>query len=361
MTTLALSSYKPNVDDPRVQQRLQTVLQWCKPMIGQKRAKSISSTTLRMTFGNTSQPFGRWLRSNLLIQVGGYEVGKSSYSYYLNEAGYKKLCTFVGVSPQTSVEIAVELFGSIISGEVAPEYRDSGTRRYHPIQNLRREDRKEAFSGGGWFDYDIDACAATLVYQYAARHFKRTYPGAAFPFPAVERLISKKIETRHLVMILCGISLEKAKELLQSIFFMAPLTPHSRCSIYRLLGEDRISFEKLKQDSFVKALVADLRKMWRYAILADQHERATLLISEGRYAPQSRATSAHRHAIYLRLERTVMDAIHEWFGSEYFPGILMHDGFLSRLDVPTCGLELFVEQATGYQIKLKKERLGKLL
>lgn len=360
MTTLSLNSYKPNLNDPRVRQRVQAVLQWCRPMLGQKRAKPINSATLRKIFGNTSQPFGRWLRSNLLMQVGGYEVGKASYSYYLNEAGYEKVCALVAVSSQTSVEVAAELFGPIISGDIVPEYRDSGTRRYHPIQNVRREDRKKAFAGRGWFDYDIDACAATLVYQYAAKHFKRTYLDATSPFPAVARLISEKTETRYLVMALCGISLEAAKELLQSIFFRAPLTPHSRCSIYRLLGEDRVRLERLKQNSFIKELVVDLRKMWRYATLADQHERATLLISEGRYFPQTRATSAHRYAIYLRLERKVMDAIHSWFGSEQFPGILMHDGFLSKLDVETRDLALYVEQKTGYQIKLKKERLGKL-
>jgi hypothetical protein len=74
-------------------------------------------------------------------------VGKRSYSYVLNESGYEKLCAMAGIETRSSVEVAVERYSSILSGEVLPEYNDNGTRRYHPIQNLPREDRRVAFAG----------------------------------------------------------------------------------------------------------------------------------------------------------------------------------------------------------------------
>lgn len=356
MTTLSLNPYRPKLDDPRVRRRLKNVLTWCDGLLGQKRPKQINSASLRKVFGNVSQPFGGWLRANLLIQVGSYEVGKCSYSYVLNESGYEKLCAMAGIETRSSVEVAVERYSSILSGEVVPEYKDNGTRRYHPIQNLPREDRRIAFAG--WWDYDIEASAATLVCQYAARKYRDMHPNTDNPFPSVNRLINEKEETRQHVMALCSLDLNAAKELLQSLLFRAPLTPNSRCSIYRLLGEDRARLESLKQDPFIKSLVSDVKKMWRFAIWADKYERAMLMFEACRYAPHKIKASEHRHAIYLSLERRVMDAIHTWFGTDKFPGVLMHDGFLSMLDVDTHALVAHVKETTGYTIKIKKERLA---
>jgi hypothetical protein len=184
------------------------------------------------------------------------------------------------------------------------------------------------------------------------------HPDADNPFPSVNRLINEKKETRQHVMTLCSLDLNAAKELLQSLLFRAPLTPNSRCSIYRLLGEDRARLESLKQDPFIKSLVSDVKKMWRFAIWADKYERAMLMFEARRYAPHKIKVSEHRHAIYLSLERRVMDAIHTWFGTDKFPGVLMHDGFLSMLDVDTHALVAHVKETTGYTIKIKKERLA---
>lgn len=87
--------------------------------------------------------------------------------------------------------MAMELYGPIILGEVTPVYTDKGGRRYHPIQNVRRDDKKVIFSG--CWDYDIESCAATLVHQYARQHYRWVNPETADePFRAVARYVKEK-------------------------------------------------------------------------------------------------------------------------------------------------------------------------
>lgn len=182
-TTLCLNTYTPNINDPRIKRRISTVLEWCAPLlVTKKRVRSIHNSEIRKVFGNISKPCGRWLYSNLLVQTGSYTPAHHSYSYRLNEAGYDKLCALMDVQTATSAEVAAELYAAIISGDEAAVYTDKGGRRYHSIQNVRKEDKKVIFSG--WWDYDIDSCAATLAHQYAREHYRWVNPETTEePFP----------------------------------------------------------------------------------------------------------------------------------------------------------------------------------
>ncbi|MYM81793.1 hypothetical protein GTP44_07455 [Duganella sp. FT50W] len=357
-TTLCLNTYAPNIKNVRVLNRIKDVLDWCGHLLlRKKKPRSIHHSEIRKVFGNASKPLGRWLYSNLLMQTGDYAAGHHSYSYALNEGGYERLRNMVGLSTVTSAEIAMELYGPIIRGELTPVYRDKGGRRYHPIQNIRRDDKKVVFSG--WWDYDIDSCAATLVHQYARQHYRWVNPETTEePFPAVARFVEEKASVRQHLATVAGIPLEKAKELSQSLLFLAPLTPHHRCSIFSLLGDDRIRLQRLKQDTFVKQLIVDLKKMWHYAMGGDQRERGLRQFAGVGVASPPDSKSKYRQAIFIALERKVMDVIHDWFGTEQFPGVLMHDGFISRRDVDTHALESYLLDTTGYEIRLKKELLG---
>lgn len=360
-TTLSLNTYTPNIENSRVLKRIKDVLDWCGHLLlRKKKPRSIHHSEIRKVFGNVSKPLGRWLYSNLLMQTGDYAAGHHSYSYALNEGGYERLRNMVGLTTVTSAEMAMELYGPIIRGDVTPVYTDKGGRRYHPIQNVRRDDKKVIFSG--YWDYDIDSCAATLVHQYARQHYRWVNPEAlGEPFPAVARYVDEKAAVRQHLATVAGIPLEQAKELSQNLLFLAPLTPHYRCSIFCLLGEDRLRLERLKQDPFVKQLVADLKKMWDYAMRADRRERGLRQFAGADVASAPDSKSKYRQAIFIALERKVMDAIYDWFGMEQFPGILMHDGFISRLDVDTHALQENVMSLTGYCVTLKKNRIGSFI
>lgn len=353
---LYLNRYTPNLRDPRTQKRVQSVLDWCESLLLNKHARSINHKTLRKVFGNTGRGLGRWLYSNLLIQTGSYAAGSYSFSYLLNSPGYEKLHGLLGQDVPTSASVACAAYADIISGTEIPQYVDHGGRRFHPIQNLKKKDRKIIFEG--WWDYDIDACVQTLVYQYAlAAYFAANGHAVASPFPAVARLIESKNEMREHIAAVTKLSVDKAKELIQLLFFRAMLSPHSESSMYRLMNEDRLCYERFKNDSFVKAFRADARRVWMWAIQRDKSERAAATFADGIARPHPKKVTQHRNAIYIMLERKVMNAIEDWFPNGVLPGILMHDGFMSMQDIPVEVLERHVKETTGYNIKLKKTLL----
>jgi hypothetical protein len=115
---------------------------------------------------------------------------------------------------------------------VTPEYKDKGNRRYHPVQNVKREVRRKAFDG--WWDCDIEACAPTLIQQFVTR--SKWFTGTGFP--ARERMINEKHKVRSEVAALTGIDLQSVKELLSAVFFRGNPAPSHKAGMFRILGGD---------------------------------------------------------------------------------------------------------------------------
>ena len=172
---LPLTTYRPDFKNRRVQARILKVLEFCKGMLIQKRAKRVSSAELAKVFGSRSSELSMWLRHRLLLQEGTYKPGKKSYSYVVKRERYIELAQAIGLPVQTDLEIARELYGQIAAGAVKPEYTEPtpGGRRFHGIQNLPRLLRAALLAG--WIDYDIEAAAPTLTYQLARRRYLDLY------------------------------------------------------------------------------------------------------------------------------------------------------------------------------------------
>lgn len=345
-TTTLTNTYTPNFNDPRVRERTEKALTWCGEMKLSKRPLCISTDNLRKVFGNYSQPgLSQWLYSNLLTQTGMYAVGSHTFSYSLKQHGYEKVHRLMGIAMPTAVFIAQAKYAAIISDEEQIEYKDYGGRRWHPVQNMRREDRRIAFAG--WYDYDIDACAPSLIYQYA-----RTLAREEIEFPALARLIRDKANVRQHIANLIRADVSVAKELLQAYFFKAYVAPNEFCSVYRMMKKRRSTFNAFKADEFIVALQADMRKVW--ALIRDEYRRECAELG----VKPTLIRGKLRNAKYIQLERAVMDAFESFFPDGRVPGILMHDGFMSRKAVPIDELVAHVQAKTGYSIRLKMERFG---
>jgi hypothetical protein len=63
-------------------------------------------------------------------------------------------------------------------------------------------------------------------------------------------------------------------------------------------------------------------------------------------------------AIYLSLERQVMQVIEDEVVKQKVPMILMHDGFMARDRLGVSELVSAVKDKTGYSIRLSEVRLG---
>lgn len=355
---LVLSTYRPNFNDPRVRDRVKRALDFCKPLLVRTKPKRISSQVLARVFGSLGGQLSARLRYKLLQQESWYRPGVHSSTYSLKREGYAELARSVGQPVQTELEVAQELYGGIASGTVKLEYTEPtpGARRYHPVQNLKKDLRAKVFNG--WFDCDIEAAAPTLLYQMATKVRKVLRPDIAGEhFPALAQLVMNRTNVRKHVADLAGVELSVAKNVVNGLLFCAGLVANDKQEIFRLLKRDGVAIERLRSDPFVQAFQADMRLVWQALLLreAAEFERAK---SCGEDAVKKRTIGSRRMGIYLRVEREVMNVIEEALEQDGFLPILIHDGFMVRERCDVERLQKAVKAKTGYEIRLAESRFG---
>lgn len=355
--TLNLTEYSPNFNDPRVRKKAAAVLDWCDSLRLFKRGKIVHHETLTKVFGNRSQGgLAQWLFSNLLTQTGHYQPGKTSFSYRLKEQGYKKVHRLLGSTPKTDEEMAKDVYAPIISGEEAPEYKDSGTRRYHPVQNVKRDIRAKIFAG--WWDYDIETCAPTLVHQFVITAKWHT-PKSENDFPALTRLIQDKHTVRSEISSLTGLDIQSVKELLSAVFFRGNPAPSHKAGMFRILGRDVVKHLMFLNDPYVKQLRDDVRRLWVKAILYDRFAQANDEFFQAKKVKKRPSRSAKkRMSIYLSLERKVIQVLENAIERQGIPLVLVHDGFMTKDRVDKAELIQVVKDKTGFDVKLSEIHLG---
>lgn len=357
---LVLSTYKPNFTDPRVRARVRLVLDFCKPMLVQKKARRISSAVLTKTFGNQKNDLAARLRHKLLQQEGTYAPGQHSFSYTLKRDGYEELAAAIGCMVPSDSDTANEQYGPMASGAEIPKYSEptAGLRRYSGFQNLPKVMRAVVFNG--WFDYDIEGAAPTLVYQLACRVHRKLYPGkAGTPYPSVAQLIEQKVEVRQHVAEITGLELSAVKTLLAALFFQAPLVPHHKRATYRIVGFDVDVIDRLKADPFLRAFKRDVSAMWAAVLKDDTVNNGLALFRDGKRVSNAESKSKQRMAVYARLERQVMDVMESVLAADGMVPLLMHDGFMVRTRADANRLVEAVQEKTGFVIKLSESQIGR--
>jgi|GEM_PF-2065977 len=356
-TTLKRITYKPNFKHATFIDRAERALRWCDEMRLFKRDKQAHRNVLFDVFGNTSRQPGRWLRHKLLHQMGGFKPGSHSYSYRLNLEGYQEVYALLKKQPPSEIAIVMDRFGDLINGAVEIKYDDKGNRRYHPIQNIKREIRKQAFAD--WWDYDIEACAATLVHQYAVKHYRHIKGGDSTvePFPTVARIIHDKAAVREHIAALTGLDAKAAKDLIQMLLFRAVFAPHHRSRAFQMLRGDESIYYRFVNDPFVAAFRHEVKSVWHWARQHYRYERARRFLQGETLASLPGRDSKVRMEIYLSLERRVIDAMLNGLRDQGAPVFLMHDGFMTKRRVVVAALERTVLSQTGFAIKLKEEQL----
>ncbi len=344
---LAINKYHPNTRDPRVVKRIKAVLAWCDALRLNNKLVCISKAELRSVFSNTSQGLGLWMYSNLLVQHGTYAPGIRSYSYALRADGYEKLHELIGAEVLTPIQIAHQKYGQVAEGKQKVEYTDTGGRLYSGVQNLPRALRKQVFAG--WWDYDIEACAPTLLTQYIGRH---SCLRPAMQLERVQKLIHEKNWVREHVASIAGVSVAIAKKIIAALFFGARLSPYHDTAIFAALNFDKEAYVRLRADSFIIGLRSELKLMWKRAFAIYQAEQPGAYGKASRVSPNAK----DRMAIYITLERQAIDIL-MCLRSNGCPIVIMHDGFMSQERQSVEQLEELIKSTTGYKIKIKEEKI----
>ena len=357
--TLNLTEYKLKPEQARVRARIKKVLAFLKPYLLNSKPKSIKSAELTEVFGNQNSPQAARLRSMLLIQSGAYLPGVKSYQYTVKRDGYERLAAMIGEATPTNLDVARELFSGIATGTEAPEYTEPtvGARRYHAIQNLPKLLRAEVFKG--WFDYDIEAAAPTLVYQWACKVNQRLNPmKQGTPFPSIQRLVEDRTSFREHVAEVTGLDMSTAKSIVIRLFFGAGLVPNGKQAVFRLVNRDREVLDRLKADPFVSAFRREVSLMWKLVLTDENSRNGMVAFRTGKVIPKPATRGKQRMGIYLRLERQVIDAIDDVVRVDGLVPVLIHDGFMVRGRIDREQVQREVQLRTGFVIRLAEARVG---
>lgn len=323
---MKLFTYQPNLNDSRTVVLMAKAVDWTSRELSSGRPVQVHSTVLRDVFGTSKT--GDWLRANLIRQTGHYQVGKHSFSYEQRPEGLAKLKQLLATATtqymlpqvQTSVERLEERFKDELSN-LEFNYTHKSDRNWHPLQNIQRE-KKQAFwtKAGLPFDYDINACAPTILIQLAEKLGLNHLVGQS-----IKNYIQNKAAVRARLANLAGCSVDDIKRVINSLFNGAALSRSPFTSTCRLLG--RRGVEALQNDQEVRMLICAIKWMWKRIF--------------GAY-PQLRPCSKSKWAIYFYWETRVMDVVVAWLKANGYKFFTEHDGFRTnkRVDLAVLSKHL---------------------
>lgn len=335
---MQLTDYQPNFNDPRVKSRVETVLGWCNLTLN-GRPTQVHHNTLISVFGPSGNKLAAYLRANLLIRTGVYTPGSQSYSYILNQRGAEKLTTLISADGQlTPNRYIKEKFGMELQ-TLEFNYTLKSDRYWHPLQNIRRSLKDQFWTEHGLpYDYDIEACAPTILIGLATK--LGFLDILAEP---IKDYINNKERYRAYIADLLEISYDDAKRLLNSLFNGAKIAANPFNSTYHLLDGDVIKISRLQNDHRVKVLRGAIKRMWHHI---------------GRHINKKVTTSSkEKWNLYFRWERLVLDHIKAHLAANGYKVFTEHDGFRTDRAIYTKKLEDEIEVLLGFRltIKLKNE------
>ena len=376
-----MKKYKPNLTDKRVLERIEQALFGVILNLSDKKSKPWSHNAIKHFFGE--KELGSWLRDNLLIctdPVYVADTGKTMEWAY-NKSVYKYLRKVLRGDKVASLEtylkqnpVAVNLydtkkdiiFDNKLINELAErsygmelkalefEYKDKSDRLWHPLQNIKKIHKKTVFARQGLlYNYDIEACAPTVLFQLAKQRGLDVYT------PAIELMLSDKNKVRRYLADAIGIDIKTVKFILNALLCGAKLMKYNEYSPYKhaitaALNNDNDLIEKVKSNPFIQLLKNDYKELWGAISTLEVRE----LRSNGTIKPLN---SKHKWRIYFSLERKILNAVQKLSNEIGVKIFSEHDGFVSNKPVNITALSDFVEKETGLRVSFVGEVLSPVL
>lgn len=400
-----MKQYKPNFSDPRIQTRIKHALGFVRGCMSETKSHSWSTRYIDKHLGQINHNLGKFLRKHLLIETNsnwnkdsgickeyklnkeGYEYIKYMYTYkqYVSISNWKSLNDIKMNSELASLldsndyyisyPIASQVGDSRIVNDWCKEefrtefnslhflYEDKSNRLWHPLQNVRKQDKHNIFRELNLiYQYDIVCCAPTLIHQYSHQvpliieNGKYIQGSMDLYLFAVQRYLSDRQIIRKEIAQQTEIPLQLVKVIINALFAGAQLGNNPTCAIYKLLNGDKARIEFLKQHPYIIELRNDIKTIWEYLrpvmttryITSKSGKRRRLALS-----------SRDKWNLYFDLERQVLNVIRSYLdstGNKYF---LEHDGFTTQLEVNQTELLQIIYEKTGFILNLDIELLKK--
>jgi hypothetical protein len=351
-----MDNYNPNFQDPRVQKRVNRAVTWADRFLSPKRGVEISAEVLNGVFGSQNHPLSGYLRGKLLVEAdSSYKVGQWSKKWMLNKVGREALlsqCEPAREALFSTSDFVVQEHGDELAA-LTFQYEDKAARLWHPLQNIRREQKQEFWQHFGLpHDYDIVACAPNILFQLAERQgLKRQH------MTELSNYLADRSAFRQHVMDLTGLEASDAKRLVNSLFNGARLAKNRYCAAYKTLGFDPDLMDKLQNDGKVEVLRSNIARMWRWIEMGrrvDGQLGLEQVLAGEQQAAWKLGDSKSKWAVYFKHERKVLDSITSYLADKKTRMFTEHDGFRTEFEIDLGELQTHIREQTGFDLKIEK-------
>lgn len=288
----------------------------------------------------------RFLQRDLAKKIATWESTGQAPRDLLME--YPGLDYLVGLHEDTAKIIRMAYTDVAGLGNVMHRYVESDSGRLYAtggasLQNAPALIRKSALSGR--WDYDVENCHFAIAAQMARQ--------AGFPCVAIENYMAHKKDVRAEIAKTIGISTTQTKTCLLAVMYGARTTTWHENAIPQAIGTDaarRLAdfplFANIATDvKLARAAILKMRKPNRQGGLANDFGKS---IKADEHSPEQRLA----HLIQGVEAKTLRACI------ELHPGeivLVQHDGFTATKRLDLAALELAIQTATGYALRLEEK------
>jgi len=374
-----MKKYTPNFNDPRTLDRVKHAYGFTKAVMSEDKETNWSSRTIDKYFGQQQNKLSKYLRQKLLICTNEcYDMHKGKCkSYKSNPSGLSFIkeillgnkdivqldsednnnnshSTLYPSVLQVGMQLDRKLINNWCIREFGEElktldfnYNDKSNRLWHPIQNIKKENKKIFLAEMGLGNhYDIEACAPNLIKQYAE------HTGMDEPLTALNQYLNDKNNVRTRISEQMEVPIDIAKIIVNALFCGARIGNNPDFAISQLLGHDISRITWLKEDPYILQLRADIKTCWDYI---EPHLPKRYITTKNGIKRKSPLTSKRKWNLYFEQERKVLDQVNRYLHLTDNKCFLEHDGFVTEHRIDLNDLQDFIYQTTNYNLTFKEE------
>ncbi|MDN2698723.1 hypothetical protein O0882_20615 [Janthinobacterium sp. SUN073] len=362
--------YIPNFDNPRIRKRVKKALGWAAGCV-RSEPREMAKNWIDVNLGQQQNELGAWLRAKLLIcqdnfYYFGVDGGKCK-EYSLNQSGWDEVSgMLLGIEDaNAAAPMQKEGKGKSLhdmelihawARDVHKKEFDSKdfqyeekqcARLWHPLQNLKKDAKAYVWKKEGLsFDYDIQACAPTLILQHAQQLGFDEWPHGIQEFLADPRAFRKHVAEVAGYDYNDDKQAKKVKALVNAMFCGAKLGANKDFALFQLLDENYERVNALKNDTRLMLLKDDIKRCWK---VIESESMYTVKNENGR---KLALNSKRKWGRYFDLERLVLDAVRFYLIKSGVKFFLEHDGWRTDQVIDVESLQEHVFVSTGYRIKI---------
>lgn len=364
--------YKPNFNDPRVLNRIRHAYGFTKAVMSIDKPSRWATRTIDKYYGQQQNKLSQYLRNTLLIctnnnyskdngTVKEYKINPNGLDFIRNILLGKEDNNPTTLSPsvlqvggKVHVDSVWDLFDEQVVNEYCKrefgqqlrtlefEYTDKSNRLWNPIQSIKKIYKKPLLAKHGLsYQYDIETCAPTLIYQYSVKCGNDLY------LPALTDYINNKSSIRERIAKDLEVEIDIAKVIINALFCGAKIGISPEFAISQLLNNDKARIIWLKEDRYINDLRNDIKTCWQYI-----EPYTTIRYKNNKKLPMNSST---KWTVYFQLERQVLDSITKYLkltNNKYFTE---HDGFSTHKQVNINELQQHINMDIGYNVNFQLE------